>query len=81
MKYWFKIHFNRDFHSYYINPCSFSSNEVVMKEEIQSWFMGLGFEEGFDRSEVPSTEVRKRWIDTHVIISVVSKEDMEKIFG
>lgn len=52
-----------------------------MKEEIQSLFQRLGYEDEFSPSEVPSTDVRKRRIDNHVILSAINLEKSRKNFG
>lgn len=52
-----------------------------MKEKIQSCFKGLNFEEGFGLGEVSPTEVRKKWFDTHALLSVVNLEERMEIFG
>lgn len=36
-----------------------SPDEVVTKEDLNYWFQGLDYEEGFDPSEVPPAKVRK----------------------
>lgn len=51
-----------------------------MKEEVQSWFQGLGYGEGFGLSEIPPAEVKKWQIDIHVILSEVIHEERRKIF-
>lgn len=50
----------------------FSSDEATMKEDMHSWFKGLVYEEWFDPSEVPSTEVRKMHIETYAIVHAVN---------
>lgn len=77
LKYWSKIHFNQGFGSDCTESNSLSPNEVIMKEEIQSWFQRLGYEEGFGPSEFPLAEVRKKRIDTYVILSAVTLEESE----
>lgn len=57
--YYHKLHFNWTTHSYYTKLGSLSSNEVTMKEEMQSWFQGIGHEDGFNPSVVPLADVRK----------------------
>lgn len=52
-----------------------------MKEEMQYWFHGLGYKEGFDADKVPSAEVKKRQINTHVILNAVSQMKRRNIFG
>lgn len=52
-----------------------------MKEEMQSQFQGLSYEDEFDPGEVPYTDVRKRIIDTNVILSEISLEKRRNIFG
>lgn len=49
-------------------------NKVTVKEEMKSWFQELGYGYGFGPGEVPSTDVRKRKIGTHVILSVANLE-------
>lgn len=52
-----------------------------MKEEMKLWFQWICYENGFGPGEVSFAEVRKRLINTHVILSAVSHEEMRKIFG
>lgn len=47
---------------------------------MQSCFWRLGYDEGFGPGEVPPTEVRKRWIDSHVILSRIDFEENWEIF-
>lgn len=44
-----------------------------MKEDPHSWFQGHGYEERFDPGEVPSSEVRKKQIDTYAIESITGR--------
>lgn len=46
LKYWSKLHFNQYGHSYYTKSVSLSLYKVTMKEDMWSWFQGLGYEEG-----------------------------------
>lgn len=48
---------------------------------MKSWFQGLGYEEGFGPYEIPHTKVKKKQINAHVILSVVSHEERKNIFG
>lgn len=48
---------------------------------MQYWFHGLGYEEGFSPGNVPPTEVRKKHVDTHVILSAVTLKEMREIFS
>lgn len=75
MKYWSKIHFNHDAHFYYSKSYSLSPDDVILKEEMQSWFQGLGYVQWFHPSEVPHTEEKKRRIDTHAILSAINHEE------
>lgn len=68
-------------HSYCTKPCSISSDEMVMKEEMKSWFQGLGYKDKFNPGEVPYTYLRKRQIDTRTILSAISQEEGRKFFG
>lgn len=52
-----------------------------MKEEMKSWFQGLGYEDKFNPGEVPYTYLRKRQIDTRTILSAISQEEGSKFFG
>lgn len=52
-----------------------------MKEELQFWFHGLGYKEGFDPGEVSHIEVKKRLIAIHAILSAVNQEHSRKIFS
>lgn len=66
---------------YDTNQNSLSPDEVTMKEEIQSLFQRLGYEVEFSPNEAPSTDVRKRRIDNHVILSAINLEKSRKNFG
>lgn len=50
-----------------------------MKEEKKSWFQGLGYEDRFGPYDVPPTEVRKKRIDIHVILSALNLDERKKI--
>ena len=54
---------------------------MTIKDEMHSWFQGLGYEEGFSLGEVPSTKVRKRHIHIYVILSVVNLRERMMIFS
>lgn len=41
----------------------------------------LGYKEDFGPYKVPSTKVRKLWIDTHAILSIIILEERKNIFG
>lgn len=45
----------------------------MLKQNLHSQFKGHGNEEGFGLGEVPSTELSKKRIDTHAIMSVVGQ--------
>lgn len=51
-----------------------------MNEDLHSWFQGLCYEKEFGYREVPSSEVRKKQINTYAIVSAVNR-DMKEIFG
>lgn len=52
-----------------------------MKEDLHAWFQGIGYERGFGLGEVPSTEVRKRLIDTYTIVGAINWEKIKNILG
>lgn len=72
LEYWSKTYFNWESKSYCTKPGSLSLEEVEMKEEIQSWFQGLNYKEGFIPGEFPPAKVRKSQMDTHAIFSAIS---------
>lgn len=47
LKYWSNTHLNQSFGSYCTQLDSFSLEEVTMKEEIQTSFQRLGYEDEF----------------------------------
>lgn len=73
--------FHYDVYSYRTDLGLLSPYEVVMNEDLCSWFTGLDYEKRFGPGEVPSFEVRKRRINTHAIVSVVSWEERKKVFS
>ncbi|CAI8609776.1 unnamed protein product [Vicia faba] len=50
-KYWTKIHFNQDVDFYCTQSYSLYVDKVTMREEIHSWFPGLGYKEWLDTDE------------------------------
>lgn len=68
-------YFYSDIPYYHTTLSPLSPDEVFMKEDLHSWFKGLGYEEVFGPSEVPSSEVRNRRIYTYTIMSVVIWEE------
>lgn len=52
-----------------------------MIEEVRTLFQGLGYKEGSDPGEVYPTEVRKRWIVTHVDLTAISRKERKNIFS
>ena len=62
-------HFHHDIHFYKTNLGHISFDEEMMKEDLHSWFQGLGYVEGFGPSEVLSSDIRKKQIYTYVIVS------------
>lgn len=51
-----------------------------MKDKMQPWFKGFGYEDVFGPSEVPHTKVRKKKIHTHDILSVVNLDGRREIW-
>lgn len=80
-KYWSKLNGNRPAFSYFTKPGFLFPDMVTMKEEMQFWFQGHSYEDGFRPGEVPSTEERQRRIYTNDILSVVHFEKKRNIFG
>lgn len=50
-----------------------------MREEIQSWFQGFGYEEGFDPSEVPLPKCRNGELILIYILNAIDLKERRKV--
>ena len=81
LKYWSIAHFFLPLPSYLSGFTLLSSDEVKLKEDLDVWYQGLGYEEGFGLGELLSFEQKKRLIDTHTIINTSEHLERRKCFG
>lgn len=80
-KYWSMVHFYQPIPFYHFSPTSLSLEKVNMKEDLHVWYQGLEYEEWFGPGEVLLFQQKKKWIDTHTIISASEHFERQKLFG
>lgn len=81
LKYWAWLHFHPEPHSYGVKLDFLTFEEILMKINLESFYHGLGYEEGFGPTKFSSSHQRKRFIDTRSFMSMIDHSRRKKIFG
>lgn len=80
VKYWSFPHFHVTTHSYIMKLDSLPAKEVMVREDLNSLYLELGYKKGFGPGEVLSSLQKNKIIDIHAIVDMVDRTERKETF-